>query len=49
MLNTTLDFGKQAECARRGLDAAKRLLALYIKLQVRKRDCVRKPPNGKWP
>ena len=32
-LNTALDFGKQAEDARAGLDAAKRLLALYIKTE----------------
>lgn len=30
-LNTRLDFAKQEEHARQGLDAAKRLLALYIK------------------
>ena len=35
---------KQGTDARRGLDAAKRLLALYIKHQCAQRDCVRKPP-----
>jgi hypothetical protein len=32
-VNTALDFGKQSEDARRGLDAAKRLLALYVKTE----------------